>query len=176
MRNPDSINNVSSRSSNVRSVSVDNSTLTDIIKTQKQCGNLVRNNLERYKRQITPPIPKEDLEDDNLTTRSVVSTISNQGKLETVNQYKLIKLIGQGSFGKVYLWKDTNTKEQYAIKILDKKQTSWKLLSKSQTVLHNILNEVAVMKKLHHPNVVRLIEVLDQPGDDTIVIWKIECK
>lgn len=99
---PDSVN-ISSRSSNVRSVSVDNSTLTDIIKTQKQCGNLVRNNLERYKRQITPPIPKEDLEDDNLTTRSVVSTISNQGKLETVNQYKLIKLIGQGSFGKVYL-------------------------------------------------------------------------
>ena len=53
---------------------------------------------------------------------------------------------------------------------MDKKQTSWKLISKSQTVLHNILNEVNVMKKLHHPNVVRLIEVLDQPGDDTIYI------
>lgn len=64
---------------------------------------MLRNNLERFKQNITPPLPKESLEDDAVTTRSVISTISNKGKLETVNQYRLLKFLGQGSFGKVYL-------------------------------------------------------------------------
>ena len=74
-----------------------------MIKDQKRQGNILRNNLERIKRNITPPVPKESLEDDIVTTRSVISTISNQGKLQTVNQYRVKQILGQGSFGKVYL-------------------------------------------------------------------------
>lgn len=56
------------------------------------------------------------------------------------------------------------------MKILDKKKTSWKFISKNKTVYDNIINEVNIMKKLDHPNVVKLIEVLDQADDDTIYI------
>lgn len=56
------------------------------------------------------------------------------------------------------------------MKILDKKKTSWKFISKNKTVYDNILNEISIMKKLDHPNIVKLIEVLDQPDDDTIYI------
>lgn len=130
----------------------------------------MRNNIERYTRQITPPLPKEDLEDDALTTRSVISTISNTGKLTSVNQYKFLKLIGQGNSGKVYLCKDKNTGARRAVKILDKKLTSWKLVGASSTALSVVQSEISIMKKMTHPNVVKLLEVLDQPGDESIYL------
>ena len=69
-------------------------------------------------------------DDDALTTRSVISTISNQGKLDSVNQYKLIRVIGQGSFGKVYLWKDENTGKKRALKKMERKFINAKLIGK----------------------------------------------
>jgi len=132
--------------------SVLNSSFTEIAKGQKHKGNLVRANLERYRSRMPPPLPKEDMEDDAMTTRSVISTISNQGKLETINQYKLIKIIGQGSFAKVYLAKDSTNGERRAIKMLDKKLSGWKLLGKT-TALDAATKETAIMKKLKHPNV-----------------------
>lgn len=105
-----------------------------------------------------------------MTTRSVISNISNNGRLNSVNQYKLQKLLGEGSFGKVYMCKDTNSGKRRAIKILDKKLISWKLLSKTQTAEMAVKREIAIMKKLRHPNVVKLVEVLDQEGDDAIYL------
>lgn len=165
----ESIIDESSDTSNCRSYSADNSSFCDFVKNQKRKGNYIRNNIERIKRGITPPVVKED-DDDSRSTYSVISTMNDQGRLQTVNQYKLLRFLGQGSFGRVHLCEDTNTKEKYAMKILDKKKTSWTFISRNQTVLDNILNEISIMKKLNHPNVVKLKEVLDNPGDDTIYI------
>ena len=33
---------------------------------------------------------------------------------------------------------------------------------------HQVYREIAVMKKLDHPNVVKLVEVLDDPEDDNL--------
>ena len=141
-----------------------------LLKTKRNKGNYIRNNIERIKREITPPFSKEDNDDDSRSTHSVISIINDQGRLKIVNQYKLLKFLGQGSFGKVHLWEDCNTSQKFAIKILDKKKTSWTFISRNQTVLDNILNEINIMKKLNHQNVVKLNEVLDNPGDDTIYI------
>ena len=35
--------------------------------------------------------------------------------------YKLKKKIGEGSFGKIYIASDTNTKEEYAVKLVRNK-------------------------------------------------------
>ncbi|KAK4106088.1 kinase-like protein [Parathielavia hyrcaniae] len=42
--------------------------------------------------------------------------------------------------------------------------------------LHLIREEVAIMKKLNHPNLVQLIEVLDDPDDDTLYMVLEMCK
>ena len=34
--------------------------------------------------------------------------------------------------------------------------------------IHQVYREIAVMKKLDHPNVVKLVEVLDDPEDDNL--------
>ncbi len=38
--------------------------------------------------------------------------------------------------------------------------------------LDNIKRETAILKKLNHPNVVRLLEVLDDPSEDDFILGK----
>ena len=42
--------------------------------------------------------------------------------------------------------------------------------------LHLIKEEIAIMKKLHHPNLVSLIEVLDDPLEDSLYMVLEMCK
>lgn len=39
--------------------------------------------------------------------------------------------------------------------------------------LQKVHREIAIMKKLDHPNVVKLVEVLDDPEDDNLYMGKI---
>ena len=41
--------------------------------------------------------------------------------------------------------------------------------------LQKIYREIAIMKKLDHPNVVKLTEVLDDPEDDNLYMGESEC-
>jgi tRNA A-37 threonylcarbamoyl transferase component Bud32 len=143
---------------------------TPILLQSRSSFTPVGRKIKRHTRNVAPPLPKEELEDHPLTTRSVISNISNIGKLYSVNQYKLQKLLGEGSFGKVYMCIDKNTGKRRAIKIFDKKIISWKLIGKTQTAEMAVRREIAIMKKLRHPNIVKLIEVLDQEGDDAIYL------
>ena len=46
----------------------------------------------------------------------------------------------------------------------------------AKDALFLIREEVAIMKKLNHPNLVQLIEVLDDPEDDTLYMVMEMCK
>jgi [calcium/calmodulin-dependent protein kinase] kinase len=46
----------------------------------------------------------------------------------------------------------------------------------AQDALYLIREEVAIMKKLNHPNLVQLIEVLDDPEEDTLYMVMEMCK
>jgi [calcium/calmodulin-dependent protein kinase] kinase len=39
--------------------------------------------------------------------------------------------------------------------------------------LERVYREIAILKKLDHPNVVRLVEVLEDPGEDNLYMGKI---
>ncbi len=102
-----------------------------------------------------------------------------------LNQYKLKGAIGQGSYGLVKLAYSKEDDVHYAMKILSKKKLKRKagLFGRqlpnrktaggatrkiSESPLHKVYREIAIMKKLDHPNVVKLVEVLDDPEDDNI--------
>ncbi len=62
------------------------------------------------------------------------------------------------------LCKDRNTEKLYAIKIISKDFLKKKKQGKSdETYFEDIKREIAIMKKLLHPNILRLFEVLDDP-------------
>jgi [calcium/calmodulin-dependent protein kinase] kinase len=48
--------------------------------------------------------------------------------------------------------------------------------SEEGDALYLIREEIAIMKKLHHPNVVQLIEVLDDPEEDSLYLVLEMCK
>ena len=68
----------------------------------------------------------------------------------TLEDFKHLKVLGQGSFGKVILVKNEKNDKLYAMKILDKKYiVKRKQVSHTQT-------ERAMLEKLKHPFIVRL--------------------
>ena len=67
-----------------------------------------------------------------------------------INDFEILKELGSGSFGNVYLVKHKKTKAEYAIKAIDKRNKT------NQEEKPYFRREVEVMYKIHHPNVVKL--------------------
>jgi len=81
-----------------------------------------------------------------------------------VNDYILLYTLGTGSYGEVRLCKNRKTDKLYAIKIISKEFLKKKKSGKTdETYFEDIKREIAIMKKLSHPNILRLFEVLDDP-------------
>ncbi|CCW65958.1 unnamed protein product [Phytomonas sp. Hart1] len=79
-----------------------------------------------------------------------------------INNYVIIRQLGQGSFAKVKLVQNVQSGELFALKILRRlKPTTLLNRVKSHGSDDNLLREVAVMKYIEHPNIVRLIEVIE---------------
>ncbi|KAK3126072.1 hypothetical protein QOZ80_7BG0613500 [Eleusine coracana subsp. coracana] len=71
-----------------------------------------------------------------------------------VGKYELGRTIGEGTFAKVRIAKNTETGEHVAIKILDKAKVL------KHKLVEQIKREICTMKLIQHPNVVRLYEVM----------------
>ena len=78
---------------------------------------------------------------------SVVQGLQPEPK---ITDFTIIKELGAGSFGHLYLVTHKKTKVNYAIKAIDKRNKS--NIEEKPYFLH----EVEVMYKIHHPNAVKL--------------------
>ncbi|KRY78800.1 Calcium/calmodulin-dependent protein kinase kinase 1 [Trichinella pseudospiralis] len=95
-----------------------------------------------------------------------------------IREYQIMSCIGQGAYGSVKLVYDTNRQQYFAMKIVDKKKLLKKFAMfrhpparKSQTrkihdPLSRIYCEIAILKKINHPNIVKLVEVLEDTTND----------
>ncbi|XP_062222046.1 CBL-interacting protein kinase 19-like [Phragmites australis] len=71
-----------------------------------------------------------------------------------MGKYELGRLLGHGNFAKVYHARHAETEENVAIKVLDKEKAV-----RSGLVPH-IKREIAVLRRVRHPNIVQLFEVM----------------
>ncbi|XP_066307013.1 CBL-interacting protein kinase 19-like [Miscanthus floridulus] len=71
-----------------------------------------------------------------------------------MGKYELGRLLGHGTFAKVYYARHVGTGDNVAIKVLDKEKAV-----KSGLVPH-IKREIAVLRRVRHPNIVHLFEVM----------------
>ncbi|GMQ09229.1 hypothetical protein CsSME_00052677 [Camellia sinensis var. sinensis] len=70
------------------------------------------------------------------------------------NKYELGRLIGSGSFARVYHAKNLLTGETVAMKVVSKD----KIIKAG--MMDQVKREISIMKKVHHPNIVKLHEVM----------------
>ncbi|CAA6662300.1 unnamed protein product [Spirodela intermedia] len=71
-----------------------------------------------------------------------------------VGRYQVGKTIGEGTFAKVKMAVDTENGKSVAIKVLDKKMVV------ENRLMQQVKREISAMKLLHHPNIVRIHEVI----------------
>ncbi|XP_023524208.1 CBL-interacting serine/threonine-protein kinase 5-like [Cucurbita pepo subsp. pepo] len=69
-------------------------------------------------------------------------------------KYEIGKLLGKGTFAKVYYGKELESGESVAIKVLNKNQV------RKEGMMEQIKREISVMRLVRHPNIVELREVM----------------
>ncbi|GLU24749.1 hypothetical protein SLE2022_406470 [Rubroshorea leprosula] len=83
-----------------------------------------------------------------------------------INEYVKEQEINRGSYGKVVLYRNISDGHPYALKKICKSRLCKVRVTQSETAMTNVLREVAVMKVLDHPNIVNLVEVIDDQRSD----------
>lgn len=78
-----------------------------------------------------------------------------------INQYEILEEIGRGVHGKVKLARSLETNELVAIKIIQRYSKKRRLGRATVSPESKTKREIAILKKIRHPNVVGLLEVID---------------
>ena len=104
---------------------------------------------------------KEEIKDLNKKIRTFSSspftintTINNRNKDNKISNYEIGKVIGKGAYASVKICKNKITQEKFAMKIYEKKILNDNIKKKC------ILREIEILKKLNHPNIVKLYDTI----------------
>ncbi|KAK2841591.1 hypothetical protein FQN49_006105, partial [Arthroderma sp. PD_2] len=86
-----------------------------------------------------------------------------------INEYEILEELGRGEHGKVKLGRHLKTAQSVAIKIVQR-YSKRRRLGKLGNPEDKVKKEVAILKKARHPNVVSLLEVIDDPNQQKVYI------
>lgn len=89
----------------------------------------------------------------------------NQLKLDTQIQFK--KTLAKGSFGTVILAYDKSKHKDVAVKIIEKE-------NERQSIIHQFSDEISVLKKANHPNIVNLYDFFETKDNVYIIMEHIK--
>ncbi|GKV26966.1 hypothetical protein SLEP1_g36175 [Rubroshorea leprosula] len=81
------------------------------------------------------------------------SSLSDSRKI-IFKKYEMGRMLGQGTFAKVYYGKNLATQESVAIKVINKEQV------KKEGLIEQIQREISIMRLVRHPHIVELKEVM----------------
>ncbi|KAI4298153.1 hypothetical protein L6164_031746 [Bauhinia variegata] len=94
-----------------------------------------------------------DFASKKIQTGPVGSRKKENGNL-LLGRFEIGKLLGHGTFAKVYFARNIKTGEGVAIKVIDKEK-----ILKGGLVAH-IKREISILRRVRHPNIVQLFEVM----------------
>ena len=153
-----------------------------IPKRKRFCSNLNnKTSLEKDEKEKIKNIfdTKEQILDD-LITKEKIEDLSKNCSIPFFEDkhYNYIKLIGEGSYGRIYLVEDKITKEEYALK---------KVLCTSYKELLKFIKEFELIYSLQNPNIMSIYKIqlkyLDQTTSSLYILmeraqidWNMEIK
>eukprot|EP00669_Euglena_mutabilis_P007467 TRINITY_DN2749_c0_g1_i2.p1 TRINITY_DN2749_c0_g1~~TRINITY_DN2749_c0_g1_i2.p1 ORF type:complete len:603 (-),score=214.41 TRINITY_DN2749_c0_g1_i2:534-2342(-) len=90
---------------------------------------------------------------------------------KSIEEYDLGDNVGKGSYGKVKTCRHKKSGQIYAMKIVDKRKLEKMRKPGSLTTeFDKVMTEIEIMKSLHHPNVVKMYEVIDDPESGKVYL------
>lgn len=93
-----------------------------------------------------------------------VSTLRSASRRKLEDYYEVMEIIGEGGFAKVRLGRCLTTNKKRAIKTMDKAEAHAKVLG----------TEVAIIKRVDHPNIVKTFDVFESSEQIHIVMEYME--
>uniref|UniRef100_A0A6B2LCT6 non-specific serine/threonine protein kinase n=1 Tax=Arcella intermedia TaxID=1963864 RepID=A0A6B2LCT6_9EUKA len=87
-----------------------------------------------------------------------------------MNGYLIGETVGSGSAGKVKLCKNLRNGQQFAMKIWNRNDCGSLFKSKKMPTMMDVQREINLMKKLNHPNIVKLHQVIDEMNHKNLYI------
>ncbi|XP_062160777.1 CBL-interacting serine/threonine-protein kinase 12-like [Alnus glutinosa] len=82
------------------------------------------------------------------------TTTKKEAQALLLGRFEVGKLLGHGTFAKVYHARNVKTNEGVAIKVIDKEK-----ILKGGLIAH-IKREISILRRVRHPNIVQLFEVM----------------
>ena len=83
---------------------------------------------------------------------------------DALDNYEILSIIGEGTFGVVKLGEVKSTGEKVAIKILEKKKMT------SQDDKERVEREIEILNKINHINVIKIIKIIKDPEKIYIIM------
>ena len=108
-----------------------------------------------------------------LARRTLQAKIAEneEGELVSVNQYKVDGELGAGAFAQVYkVLNEDEGGKAYAMKTMSKRRLKRKRVGRRGSALDNVQREIAIWKKLHHPRIVPLVEIINDENCDLLFL------
>jgi len=109
-------------------------------------------------------VPSKETQDqwiERLRTKCIMINVSHF--------YTIQHLLGKGSYGKVYMMQSKADKKTYAAKVISKNQMITRLLG-----LDTLYTEIKNLRKVNHPNIVKLKEVFETPSSIYLIMDYVE--
>ncbi len=91
---------------------------------------------------------------DLVKKKSRAEQENREKSRQSIRRYKILEKLGEGAFSKVYKGVNIETGENVAVKVIQKCQ-----LDEKQRA--SVLKEVALMRKLDHPNIVKFLDFIE---------------
>ena len=156
---------------------------TNIINSSKDDSDINLNLFYKKNNNINPKNKYEIIETDKVTVNYDKKTGN-----KIVNEFYFLETIGRGAYSKVKKCIDLNTREEYAVKILNKRLLRKKKKSYGKTkegtlkinyMIEDAINEINIYKSFPeaNDNVIRLYQILnDNKKDKTYLIMELAQK
>ena len=119
----------------------------------------INNNISKQKNEDKSDDGKENKNEENIQKNNeeklLVTLDSNvfvgKGSTDPNQLYIRKKILGRGSFGIVYLVKHKELSRYFAMKVIKK-------TSKNKEEEENLMNEINILRKLDHPNILKITD------------------
>ena len=131
---------------------------TNTNKTKENSGHSEeQNKFQRRNKKSTTLVQKSKCSEifkEELQICVLKQTLIGESGENPSAKYKIIKKLGEGSYGVVYLVNNTLTNTKVTMK---------KIIKMKENIIDNleIKNEIEILKKLDHPNIVKIIEYFE---------------